>query len=267
MSIRIFNIWHNKIFDDLVHIPPSQYSKLIWFGVNEKYPKEYNQQRGYNIVMEKDLSHYRPDLQEKGYCQTSCMYHCFKNRLCDDVEFVGFLQYDLFIPSDFFDRLNNKLDQYRGQNKIPILSLLNFTLEQTLVWCTGMCDDHPLAALPHYNAFFGTSYTKEDIMQANALLPYLHTFVIPKSMFDRMMAWICKYIQDIEDSGTWPSSFSTCEFMERCHGLFLALEQMRDPDHVVLASLDLQHHQQYKHRLVDGVGGWNEQFMKSSSQC
>lgn len=249
MTIKVFNVWHNKIFDDLVQIPQSQYDRLVWFGVNERYDKDYNRDKGYQIMFEYELPMYRPELQQKWYCQTSCMYHCYKNRLYEGVEYVGFLQYDCRIRNDFFDDMENQLKTL--SKEVPIFYMHLLSLEETLRWCSGLCDDHPNAALTHYNAFFNTNYTSHDIIAANAYLPYNHVFVIPSTMFDRMMRWICEYIDVIESTPeAWPSTFSRPEFLERCHGLFLAIEQVSNPD-IKLVPLSVEHDQSYKKLTID----------------
>lgn len=258
---RIYNVWHHRIFDALVSdVPKHRYPQLVFFGVNEDYPKEYNLEAGYSVLLEYDLPHYRPELQKRGYCQTTCMYHCFANKLDDDLDFIGFMQYDIRVPAGFFERIEHEMKLCKDNGKVPVWGALYLSLPETLRWCPGLCNDNkPKSALRHYNAFFGTNYTVNDIMQhpvASKKLAYIHTFVMPKDMFRRMMSWITAYLEllDADEGKDYPAEMSPPEYLERCHGLFIALESMR-LDNIVYLDMGVSHDQGFKNH-VDNHGFW-----------
>lgn len=257
--IRLYNVFHHRIFDELAAaVPTDERANLVFFGVNEQYDKEYNRDAGHVVQLEWTLPHYRPELQQTGYCQTTCMYHVYQNDLHADLDYIGFLQYDQRIPADLFARIRQRAAAETAPS--VIFYSLGLTMKQTLRHCRGLADRFAEApsALEHYNAFFGTAFTAAAFTDATPL-PYVHTFVIPREMFERMMAWISAYLDDVltPPGAVWPSNMSHPEFLERCHGMFLALEKIRRPREVAMVSIAIPHEQTYRSR-VDTFGYWTK---------
>src|SRR6516165_553463 len=91
----LYTIFHNKLRDDMYKECPEILKHMIFFGVNQKYEKIYSKDKGYNILNEWELPHFRPEMQKDGYCQTSALYHIYKNKLYLDYDYLGFFQYDM----------------------------------------------------------------------------------------------------------------------------------------------------------------------------
>jgi hypothetical protein len=101
-NIKIFNIWHNKLFDKCYEqLDVNSLNDIIMYDVNPKYNKIYNADKNYNIMREYELNIYDKTLQENNYCQTSCLYHIFINNLYKDLDYIGFIQYDMILDKDF----------------------------------------------------------------------------------------------------------------------------------------------------------------------
>lgn len=229
MSFVVFNVFHSKVQDKILFTDKKFKDRLIMYGVNEKYDKEFNPDLNYSILMEYDLPIYDPRLQLKNYCQTSCMYHVFINNFYENTSYIGFLQYDMMIQPDFFDHLDSEIARLESSHVSLIGYELTKDINETLYWCSGIADDNESCALNHYNKFFGTNYTLSDIRNnPKCKLVYIHAFVIPSSLFCKMMRWMTSYFPIIDN--VQPSNMSTPEFLERCHGLFIALENLSNPN-------------------------------------
>ena len=124
-SVNIFNIWHNKLFDKCYDkLDAYSLNKIAMFDVNPNYEKIYNSCKGYKIVKEYELAHYNSLYQVTNYCQTSCLYHVFRNALHTKEDYIGFIQYDMDLASDFIydieKHINGKNDDNSENNKIKV---------------------------------------------------------------------------------------------------------------------------------------------------
>jgi len=250
-KLRVYNIFHNKVFDELIE---TNDERLTMYGVNENIEKEFTENtQKYNVMFEYDLAIYEPIWQKKGYAQTSCLLHLFKNKLYEDLDYIGFLQYDMKINENFFTDLDLNINKAKSQNKLFIGYSSRICIDYILQWDSTLADDTPLSALSHYNKFFNANYTLKDIQKnfyANFGIIMLHTFVIPKEMFHKMMTWLSVYMEDIKDN--FPSKHRPCDYLERCHGLFIALENLSN-DNMIYENIGVSHEQNFKN-LVKGNG-------------
>ena len=226
--IHLYSIFHHKIFDEMyTDTTPEDIKKLTMFGVNESYPKEYNKNKNYPIVFEYDLPFYNPKLQQLGYCQTTAMYHIYHNELkpvnlVNDTSYVGFIQYDMQLYNNTFsfmeDRVKASVSSASAAPVVPIFYSMAQNYYQIQEVTQLLSGAH--SALDSYNKFFNSSKTINDIKDKKFIL--LHTFVMPTSMFCRMMDWLTGYLKVLDTHFT--SNFDRASFVERCHSLFLALE-------------------------------------------
>lgn len=233
MRIQLYNIWHKALYDELYEdLSKEDLQNIVMYGVNETYDKVYTPNK-YNVVFEYDLPMYNPVLQQHGYCQTTCMWHLWKNkeltykRPCHELDWIGFIQYDMKPDARIFDEIREKIEASREACKQIIFHEQTEHILQSVQWASGLALPYEGSALQHYNAFFGTSFTINDFVNDSRVhkVPLVHTFVMSVPMFEKMMTWIESYIAVLEDMyPRYPSNRSQSEFLERCHGLFLALE-------------------------------------------
>ena len=233
MNLKIFNIWHEKIFDELLNnVPWDDRDDIIMYGVNENIPKI-----SLGDLLEYELKIYNPKLQALGFCQTSCLYHVYKNKLYEGLDYIGFCQYDMKFEKDTISDIKNT-------DAETIFHDLTLS-------CTKALEDHSTdwdSVFDSYSSFFNEKIKKEDIIDIH--LPLLHTFVIPVKMFVRMMDWMSHYI---ENELIYPTRMSRAEFYERIHGIFLAIECYKNPN-IKLKPLKLNHIWPHYHNLVPFVG-------------
>ena len=107
-SVELYNVWHHKLFDEL-YTDVDDFRGIIMYGVNTKYPKEYNKERGYNILFEWTLPQYDETFQKNGYCQTSCFYHIYINGLHKNTKYIGFCQYDMKLYKNIISDIENTI--------------------------------------------------------------------------------------------------------------------------------------------------------------
>jgi len=237
-KIKVFNIWHNKLFDHCYEkLDSYSLSKLTMFDVNPKYQKIYNSEKNYNIAKEYELSHYNPLFQDTNYCQTSCLYHVFKNEMYLNQDYVGFIQYDMELADDFIYDMEEKIK--KSKNDIYFYSqLVSNKVDVPLI-----CTPYDNSVLEKYNQYFKTNHTYESIKSHKNADKFicLHTFVIPKRTYEAMMNWFCSITDWLHVNyinGIYCESMS--EVTEEIFGLFLLL-QMIENDSIQLEELKLHH--------------------------
>lgn len=235
---KIFNIWHNKIFDKCYqNLDEYSLNKITMYDVNQKYVKEYNKDKKYNIIREYELKDYNSLYQATNYCQTSCLYHIFKNDLYTRSDYIGFIQYDMELASNFIYDIEEKIT--KSDNDVYFYSLA----VANKVEVSYICKPYNNSILEKYNKYFNTNHTYETIKAHNKSDKFicLHTFVIPTKTFIKMMTWyfsIADWLHAKYISGIYTESMS--EVTEEIFGLFLLL-QMMENDSIQLESLKLHH--------------------------
>lgn len=238
INIGIYNIWHNKLFDNCYDdIDDYSLSKITMYDVNQKYNKIYNTNKNYSILREYELENYDKSLQEANYCQTSCLYHIFINNYYKNLDYIGFIQYDMKLYEDFIYSMENKIKN--SNNDIYFYSL---TVENKID-VKYICKPYDNSILEKYNKYFNTTHTYESIKN-NTKSKYficLHTFVIPVKTYIKMMTWyvsIKDWLHQNYVSNIYQESIS--EITEEIFGLFLLLQIIEDQN-IQLEQLKLSH--------------------------
>jgi beta-1,4-mannosyl-glycoprotein beta-1,4-N-acetylglucosaminyltransferase len=235
VNVRIFNIWHNKLFKHCYdQLDEYSLKKIIMYAVNEKYEKIYEKNDYLNIMAEYKLPYYDNIFQDTNFCQTSCFYHVYKNNLFNDTSHIGFIQYDMELNDNFIYDIEQQLKLY---NKTIFFSLLKEVNIQEL---------EPLVSkiIEQYNLYFKTNHTNEILFNKKSQdkLILLHTFVIPTNMYIKLMKWydhIKDWIYVNCINGTLLLT-SNAEITEIIFGLFLFVQIIEDSS-IILKELKLTH--------------------------
>jgi FkbM family methyltransferase len=238
IKLNIYNIWHNKLFDKCYNqLDDYSLDKLVMYDVNPKYPKIFNKDKNYNIVSEYNLNNYNSSLQETNYCQTSCFYHIFKNKLHSNLDYIGFIQYDMILYKDFIYDIENKI---KTKNKNIFFYSLLVPNKRDVKF---ICKPYDNSVLQKYNSYFNTNHSYESISlhsKSNNFIA-LHTFVIPNNVYIKLMEWYMSihdwlnnnYLNQIYEE-------SIAEITESIFGLFLLLQMIED-DSIEIEELKLYH--------------------------
>jgi FkbM family methyltransferase len=259
-KIAIYNIWHNKLFDHCYEkLDDYSLDKIIMYDVNPKYNKVYNKNKNYNILKEYELTDYNSLYQDTNYCQTSCFCHVFLNNLYKDIDYIGFIQYDMALDANFIYDIENTI--HNSYNDTFFYSLI---VENKLE-VNYICKPYNNSFLEKYNDYFKTNHSFETIKNSQHSYKFicLHTFVIPTKTYVKMMTWFIRikewlhnnYLNNLYDS-------SIAEITEIVFGLFLLL-QIIENDNIALKELKLLHEwpslhnntewENYKVRMPEGL--------------
>jgi hypothetical protein len=234
--IKLYSIWHNKLFDECYNeLDDETLQSIVMYGVNDKYEKIYNTEKGYNIQFESNLPFYNRQLQDNYYCQTSCMYHVYMNKLYTNTSYIGFIQYDMVLHKNIIQDIQDKI---QTNKEIYFYSLLCNKLHKQ-----HLCLPYKHSILEKYNQFFNTEHTYQSIVNSNKSEHYiiLHTFVIPTSTFVKMMGWYCSMHDWLHENNVKHMYCSSpAEVTEDIFGLFLLLQMIED-DNIRLEPLQLTH--------------------------
>jgi hypothetical protein len=214
--------------------------------VNEKYPLETGDNKlPYEVQFEHDFPGYRPDLQEKGYCENSVLYHLYKNGVHEAYDYIGFIEYDHVLGGDFTRAIQEKLD---GTERETIFAFQKFTFRQ--LWDQAILmdprrrekvDGRPDSKwncinviLKDYNDYYRTAHTV-DRLAARDCFPICHAFLIPARIFGKIMPFHVSIMEsgkvEVYHRHNWRSP---AILMERYMAVALALEDAPIDDAIQL---------------------------------
>ena len=204
--------------------------------VNDRYPQEMGDNRlPYDIFVEHDFPIFRPDLQEKGYCENSVMWHLYKNGVHRDYDYIGFIEYDHVLTADFTQTMQKRLDDSSGE---IIFSFQYFTFRQ--LWNQAIImnpyrrekvdgrADSPWncikLVLKDYNDFYQTDHKLERLV-AKDCFPICHSLLMPSATFDRLMTFQAAVMESGKVEGYHRHNWrAPAVLMERYLAVSLALE-------------------------------------------
>jgi len=233
-KVVIYSIWHNKLFDEMYEeLDDYSLSNIVMYGVNEKYEKIYNSNKNYQLLFEYDFPIYNSILQKKNYCQTSCMYHIYLNKLHLNTNYIGFVQYDMKLKHQLVYKIEKNITENPSKTVIYYEMLEHPDKCLTFDNLTEVY----LQIINSYNTYFKTNFTFIDFLEKSQLVPLLHTFVISSKMFSKMMEWFISIFDWIE---TTFKNVEKAQLSERIFGLFLCLEAIQD-ENIVYEKLETDH--------------------------
>jgi hypothetical protein len=231
--------FHKKIVNEIYYITEAEKQKYItYYGVKDKDDTNPN-----NTIYEFELEKYEPYLQKNIYNEGSCIYHVYTNKLYESYDYIGFCQYDTSFKHDTLKKIEEKIKT----TEAPIIFYLNFFDWWFLggqITIIKNYKDIP-AGLDSYNKFFSKNYTSDDLIRNRMIT--CNTFIIPKKMYEKMMAWLTQYyLRDIEtdiwdEDGNWRGNPG--HIIEGLTGMFLALEICEG---AVYEKLEWDHNHAYK---------------------
>jgi len=242
-TVAFYVVFHEKVFRELLRdLPVADRDSVTLWGVNENIRKGFPDTEndpdfvGYRLALEYTLPTYDPYYQEMAYCQTSCIFAVYQEKLHESADYVGFGQYDMQLRPDTISHIREKTERH------PNIKWVFYELSHPLHQALQIGHEAWDGVLADYNEFFGTTWTWATIMRhprVSGFCPLLHTFVMPREMYARMVSWSYAYFSKIRESGAYPTKASQAEFSERVFGLFLALEMF--DQNVVAEKLHLDH--------------------------
>jgi hypothetical protein len=229
MNYKLFVVFHKYLLDNC-YLKDKKFNlnNFIFFKCNELFPAQYNKNFGYNIMYEKNFSIYNPKLQDlkKPYMAVSALYHIYKNEFYKNLDYIGFLEYDLSLEPDpvlISKNINNKEIQElkniksitesieneikNNKNLIIILSgrhrFRSFFEENTLI--NGKNVFYKI--VDEFNTHFKTNHKVQQLLDEDPVLGDQQSFLADKNTFEKIMGFISKVIETkgAEHKGLRPS--------------------------------------------------------------
>ena len=249
VRVKIFIVFH-KVLDERLSLQVfSPQERGDWFApyaVNENVlPKQYIDYQGYEknltehpgLLEEYKLPHYDPNLQARGFMETSCYVHLLANKIYEKYDYLGVCQYDMRWTNRSAKILKNitesKSQYWRWLKKFQ-RPIIYCQLAAKNCW-NGSCL-HPMASaskfdwqylVKSYNAYFRTSFNLEDTQ--NAKLSLWQTYVLPRDYFVELAGWLkqlCDEIYPWANQAPHETHWGVLGgFTERAEALFMALRE------------------------------------------
>lgn len=219
ISIKLFVVFHNLIFDELY----TEMSKIDKDSVT-LYGVKNRQDSKFKTVYEADLPIYNPKLQADVYNEGSAFYHIYKNNLYNDCDYIGFGQYDMKIHADTFSNIRSTINS----SDRPCIFVMDYFPD---IKVSGFLGCHNLiksdlngleSGIKTYNRMFNKRYTAEDVIQNRLIM--CNTFVIHRKTFEKLMSWLIQYYRDDINVNRHPHIGNAGQIPEALIGMFLSLE-------------------------------------------
>jgi len=205
---QIFVVFHKKIFDECYeNISQEDLDKYFtFFAVNESIQKEYTKNK-YKIINEWELPNYDPEFQLRGYNENSAIYHIYINKLYENYDYIGFVQYDMYFNNGVISNINNINSTYTDIHylipKEPHPQLLSYSFAVERTWVNDWPQQNILLSyiLNDYENHFNNK------LNTNNVCPLWNTYIISKSTYEKIMPWVIGlydkiYLMAIELQGT-----------------------------------------------------------------
>jgi hypothetical protein len=219
VSIKLFVVFHNLIFDELyTEMSKIDKESVTLYGVKNRQDSEFK------TIYEADLPIYNPKLQADVYNEGSAFYHIYKNNLYNDCDYIGFGQYDMKIHADTFSSIRSTINSSNS----PCIFIMDYFPD---IKISGFLGCHNLiksdlngleSGLKTYNRIFNKNYTAEDVIQNRLIM--CNTFVIHRKTFEKLMSWLIQYYRDDINVNRHPLIGNAGQIPEALIGMFLSLE-------------------------------------------
>jgi hypothetical protein len=245
---KIFVVFH-KTLDDSVFgcfLDNEIDQWFVKYGVNEKYEKSLlttdkikkdikiaaddfyvPEERSSNVILEYELQTYLPELQSRGFMETSCYVHILKNDLIGDATHVGVTQYDMRWTEASVSIVRSLNNPSNKEDKLAYaMSIGPFV----------MPDGSPNPAmvvskvnwkflLDHYNEFFESSWSWDAVVDKPLTL--FQTYILPKRDFIELSAWLlslCKALFPTFNAPPYETHWGVLGGLtERAESIFFAI--------------------------------------------
>ncbi len=229
----IYIVAHNKVDFNNLYVDETFDSNMYKFfltegRINKKDITKVIESEGFGIEMEWKLDKYNPKLQKYNFHAPSIFYHTYLNNFKFDGTYIGFLEYDLQLTSNFsanikeivekhsdnsfliFPSIRHKLTRLDNQNTISMLgkSWLKFFLID-------------------YNKRYNTSYEYSKFIKdhGNELIPTQQSFICDVDTYKLVSKYVYDFISDYPDRSQYSSLPGT--ILERYIGIFLYILSLK----------------------------------------
>lgn len=260
MQTRLFTVFHRAVDLNLTFpfFSDQDISALVTlYAVAERFPEKWvllkdgrklAAKEAPHTVFEQDLAHYDPQLQARGFMETSAYVHILRNDLHAACSHIGISQYDMRWSSE-------SLEQVREINAAPSPLVGGMVMGNIM---DGAGEFHRLAfarnfnwefLLASYNRHFGGNWDKRALVDAPLTL--FQTYLLPRAEFVALAGWLEKLCGEVwpwANQPPYPTHWGLLGgYTERAQSLFIAL-RLRE-GRFRLAHLALEHDRRIPQQL------------------
>jgi hypothetical protein len=228
-NYNIFVIFHKYLLDNC-YLKDNNFKKnnFIFIKCNELFEPQYNKDFGYNIIFEKNFDIYNSKLQDlnKPYMAVSAIYHIYKNKIYNNLNYIGFIEYDLSLESDpvliqnnpkieeiqklkNIKSINNEIEKQIKNNKRLIIILSGRHRFKSFFNQNTIIDGKNLfyKIIDEFNTHFNTNHSVNQLLEENPVLGDQQSFLCDIKTFEIIMEFISYIIENkkVEYNGLRPS--------------------------------------------------------------
>ena len=266
MKLKIFVVFHKALDQRLIfqHFSAAEIDDFFsLFAVNEaKYPaKRLTRLNGWSetlspetpgVIIEERLAWHDPQLQARGFMETSCYVHVRRNALHAPFDYVGVAQYDMrWLPQGAATLRNNRRPRRRRRTRAAMASRMDPILNaqgQPHPWTLWDEVDWDFL-LKSYNNFFGQSWDKSILNGKDLTL--FQTYLLPRAQFEALADWleaVCGQVYPWANEPPYPTRWGWLGGVtERAEAVFMAARMHEGL--LSLSQLPLHHDPAIAHRL------------------
>lgn len=185
------------MFDECYEkIPPDALNEYFtFFAVKRSIPKEYTPGK-YKILNEWDLPIYVPEMQEKNYRENSAIYHVYANGLHKKYSRIGFFQYDMTFNENIVDKiLSVPIERPVGFFVIKrwlfdFIESSNTRFAEQMKLLIRLYEQYFSRKIMHTIKSRVPPFKTKTITDVEREYPLLNSYVIPSSLFEKVMQWV-----------------------------------------------------------------------------
>ena len=217
MNYKIYVVFHKYLIDDC-YLKDEKFNKdnFIFIKCNV-FTAKYNKKFGYNIIYEKDFPIYNPKLQnlKKPYMATSAIYHIYKNKVYNKLDYIGFMEYDLSFEPDpilisknpndkeiqdlkHIKHINLEIEKQMKINKRLIIILSGRNRFKSFYNEDIKYDGKNIfyKIIDEFNKHFNTNHNINQLIKENPVLGDQQSFLADKETFEQIMSFISYIIEN-----------------------------------------------------------------------
>jgi hypothetical protein len=192
----IFVIFHENI--NTTYYNSNLLSDLVFVNVDKNNPYINNiKSRGFHVINLYEFNNFIS--LGKQYAESEVIYNIFKNPyLIEDVDYVGFMQYDMHTHNLSPEELTSLIGKYQhiafDEHSFRVDYKVGYLMDESYpekwIGRGKNCYD---TILEDYNQFYNTNHTIKELLPKQINL--CCTFLLEKSHFNKMMDFISSTIE------------------------------------------------------------------------
>ena len=195
---------------------------------------------GIRVIEENTLPFYNSILQPQKYHAPSAIYHFYKNNLHKNLEYIGFLEYDLEVSKSTIELIEASIESKKTAVLFSCQHRFSKLLKQNDITVNGK--NAMLDAVSEYNKFFKTTHSHTKLLEKDPFVCSQQSFICDKNTFIKLGKFLSYLIERTPQPKYFPRPST---IFERYIAIFLEFQ----PNNVKtkLNHRAIGYHQGYKY--------------------